>query len=146
MMIIWVLLGVYLAIGSVFDKKSLFLPGWFLWIGCLMGTGWGIYRVACGQILWHQWITACLPGILWIILAFATKERMGYGDGVVLLVIGSLTDMVITMGIVMLGLGVSCVCGVLLLISKRGNRNTDMPFVPMLFLAYIIMSGGRLLF
>ena len=26
---------------------------------------------------------------------------MGYGDGVVLLVIGSLTDMVITMGIVM---------------------------------------------
>ncbi len=145
-MLIWIVAGVYLAIGSFYDKKSLSLPGWFLWIGCLIGTIWGIYRVINGQILWVQWITACLPGILWMIVAFATREQMGYGDGCVLVVIGSLTDIVTVMETLMLGLAVSCVWGVLLLVSKKGNKNTELPFVPMLFVAYIMISGGRLLF
>lgn len=144
-MLIWVVLGVYLAIGSIYDKKSLLLPDWFLWMGCLVGTVWVIYEIIVGQTSWRQWITACLPGILWIILAFTTREQMGYGDGVVLLVIGSLTDATITMILLLVGLGLACVLGVLLLVSKRGNRKTELPFVPMLFLSYIMVMGGRLL-
>ena len=84
-MLIWVVVGAYLTIGSIYDKKCLLLPSWFLRIGCLMGTAWGLYRVFMEQIPWQQWITACLPGILWIILAFATRCRYYNGtfdDGV----------------------------------------------------------------
>ncbi len=145
-MLVWIVVGVYLAIGSIYDKRSLLLPGWFLWLGCLVGLLWGLYRGCVGQILWQQWITACLPGSLWIILAFATRGQMGYGDGVLLFVIGSLTDLGTTMILMMMGLGMGCVWGILLLVSKRGNRQTELPFVPMLFVAYTIMTGGRLLF
>lgn len=145
-MFMWMVLGVYLAIGSIYDKKSFLLPSGFLISGSLMAVVCGIYRVFCGQILWQQWITACMPGILWIILAFATREQMGYGDGMVLLVVGSLTDLGTTMGLLMLGLGESCIWGILLLVSKRGNRQTPIPFVPMLFLSYLLVMGGRLLF
>ena len=145
-MLIWVVVGAYLTIGSIYDKKCLLLPSWFLRIVCLMGTAWGLYRVFMEQIPWQQWITACLPGILWIILAFATREQMGYGDGVVLLVVGCLTDAGTTMVLLMMGLVIGCVWGILLLISKRGNRQTALPFIPMLLLAYMVMMGGRLVF
>lgn len=145
-MLIWSIVGVYLSIGSIYDRKSLLLPGWFICMGCLMSSLWGIYRVLMGQILWQQWITACLPGVLWIILAFATREQMGYGDGVVLLVVGCLTDAGTTMLLLMMGLGIGCLWGSHLLISKRGNRQTEIPFIPMLFYAYILITGGRLFF
>jgi len=145
MRLVWIAIGVYLAIGSIYDKKSLTLPGWFLRIGCLVGIVCGIYRVFCGEIIWQQWITACLPGILWIIITFVTKEQMGYGDGVILLIVGSLTDVEVTFQLLMLGLGVGCICGMCLLVSKRGNRHTALPFVPMLFLAYLLITGGQLL-
>ncbi|MBQ8040523.1 MAG: hypothetical protein IJ274_11775, partial [Lachnospiraceae bacterium] len=125
--------------------KSLLLPEWFLGVGGLLAAAWGIYSIYIGQIRWQQWIAACLPGVLWIVLAFASGKQMGYGDGMILLVIGSLTDFAITMLLITMGLGMGCVWGVFLLISKRGNRHTELPFVPMLFLAYIMFMGGRLL-
>lgn len=146
MRFVWVGIGLYLAMGSIYDKKSLVLPGWFLGMGGLCGAVCLIHRLLCGDILWQQWITACLPGILWIIMAFFTKEQMGYGDGVVLLVVGSLSDIEITLRLLMLGLGVSCIYGICLLVTKRGSRHTAFPFVPMLFLAYLVLTGGRLLF
>lgn len=135
-----------MTIGSVYDKRSLTLPGWLLGLGILLGLLCGIYRIINGQLVYQQWIMACLPGVLWIILSFATREQMGYGDGVVLLVLGSMTDTGATFSLLLVGLVVSCIYGIVVMVTGKGNRKTAIPFVPMLLLAYILVTGGRMLF
>lgn len=146
MIMMWIVAGIYLVVGSIFDKKSMTLPGWFLGLGILLGIFCGLYRMLSGQLFCEQWIKACLPGILWMVLSFGTREQMGCGDGVVLLVLGSLTDIGTTFMLLLLGLVSGCILGVLILVTRKGNRHTAIPFVPMLLLAYGLVTGGRILF
>lgn len=86
-------------------------------------------------LLWILY--SCIVGLSLIILAFISKENIGYGDGIAVLVIG-------------MGNGIKCSflsCGFafilaaifasLLLIKKR-NTKTTIPFLPFLSTGYTL--------
>lgn len=73
-----------------------------------------------------------LPGMVAFLLAFLTKEQIGYGDAACLAVLGNMISETILFGAVMGGLILLSVCSMILLAGKKANRKTTLPFLPFL--------------
>ncbi len=97
-------------------------------------AGFGIIFLI-SSLIWEnitpeQRIWNMLPGAAALFLAFLTKEQIGYGDGICLLIAGNLISCNVLLGAVMSGLILICICSVVLLIEKKADRKTTLPFLP----------------
>lgn len=142
-----ILFGIYIAVllvvCSVFDWKYCGLPTWLVIVG---GVG-SLIGVAM-TLLWGERsvsdiMLAFLPGVAALLLAYVSGEQIGYGDGLILLMIGGYAGVGDTMRILMLALAGSFVVSILLLISKKATGGSHIPFVPFLTLGnMLVMVGG----
>ena len=73
-------------------------------------------------------------------LAFVSRQRIGYGDALLLGVLGLYLPFRETVSIFLLGLFFSAFGGILLLICKKGNKKLRLPFAPFLMTAFLL--GG----
>ena len=71
-------------------------------------------------------------------LAFVSRQRIGYGDALLLGVLGLYLPLRETVSVFLLGLFFSAFGGILLLICKKGNRKLRLPFAPFLMMAYLL--------
>lgn len=129
-----------------------------VWIGrTLLGryektaTSW-LGNFASGNIR-HDHITAgglleksgmvlgLLPGIFMLILAWSTRESIGYGDGLVILGMGCFYALGEIMGIVMIAITIAGITALGLLVFGHKNRKSEFPFVPFLLGAHLVMWG-----
>lgn len=89
-----------------------------------------------------------LPGMAAFVIAFFTKEQVGYGDAACLIVLGNVLSVDILMGAVMGGLLSLSLCGAVLFLRKKADRKTTLPFAPFLMAGVlwqvIIQKGGTL--
>ena len=83
-------------------------------------------------------LTGMLPGIPLIVFSFLTKEKIGYGDGFILIFAGFLLGIKCALFILLSGMLCCALVSVILLILKKGDRNTTLPFVPFLILPCIL--------
>ena len=86
-----------------------------------------------------------LPGLLFLAMAVLTKEKVGYGDGLVLIVTGVLLGLRVNLMMVFMGLFLAALSSIWLLIRKKAGRNTKIAFVPFLLPSLVLsllMSGG----
>lgn len=99
----------------------------------VLGLGCHIYDKS---ISWELLI-ALIPGIICLILAKASREKIGYGDGAVLLAMGcnlGADDMLLCCFLAIIFAGSVA----LFLISIcRKKRDYEIPFVPFLMLGYL---------
>ena len=79
----------------------------------------------------------CMPGIFLMAAGYKGIVQIGGGDGLVVLVIGIFQGVIKTMQILLVGLFVSALWGICLVIARKAKRNTEIPFVPFLFLGYL---------
>lgn len=110
------------------------MPVWMLVLGVLF----------CAMTVAGQWngsldaLRGLLPGSLLLLIGLATKKA-GYGDGIVLsclgLVLGG-SDCLLLFGI---SLFLLSLCAVALLAVHRVRRDTSMPFIPFLGIAWLIV-------
>lgn len=73
-----------------------------------------------------------LPGMLAFVLAFLTKEQIGYGDAACLAVLGNVVSLDILSDAIMGGLLLLSICSVVLLARRKVNRKATLPFIPFL--------------
>ncbi len=83
-------------------------------------------------------LAGMLPGIPLIVFSFLTKEKIGYGDGFILIFAGFLLGIRCAVFILLSGMLCCALVSVILLILKKGDRNTTLPFVPFLILPCIL--------
>ncbi len=130
---------IYLMILAVFDwrekKVPLMLPVFGL-AAAFMNLFYDLYH---DPAEWKWLLAAALlgiiPGILMLAVAGLTGKA-GCGDGMVLLIIGLLTDYkscILLLCFSMLLMSVFCI-GMLLL--KKAKRNTRLPYLPFLTVVY----------
>ena len=100
------------------------IGGIFLW--CKM--------VLKGTFSYEQLIALC-PGIFCLFFGKMTKESIGYGDGMVLLMLGFFYSWEAICMIFMEASMFAVVVALLLLVIFRKNRNYEIPFVPFLTIA-----------
>lgn len=81
---------------------------------------------------YEQRICSLLPGMAALLLAFLTKEQIGYGDAVCLLILGAVMTGDGILRAALAGLFFVSVCSIALLVGKKANRKTKLPFLPFL--------------
>ena len=130
-----VIIGIGLFLLAIIDWKEKKIPVWMVvvWSVILFLIRWieGISLL--------NFIVACLPGIILFILAISSRERIGIGDALVLCILGIVYTVEKVIAILGISLFIIAVWASVLLVLKKANRNTPLPFLPCLFIAYFLV-------
>lgn len=84
-------------------------------------------------------IFGLIPGLAFLFLSKATKEAVGYGDGIILLFIGMSIGFWQCLGVLFTALLGIFLAAVLILIFSGRKKNIRIPFLPFLLTG---MAGG----
>ena len=87
-------------------------------------------------------IPGLLPGVLFLFLSLAAEGAAGKGDGYCFLVLGALLGTRMVWIIALTSLLFASLCGILLMIFRRAERKTRLPF---LFFTGLALAGDMLL-
>lgn len=127
-----IVLGIWLGIQGGLDLKYKEIPLWLAVFGGIAGIVFCIIeRRTLGEV-----VLSCLPGVIALIFSKLTKEVMGYGDGIVFLVMGIYLSLERLLTIGMLAFMIAGVVALILLVMFRKKGNYRIPFLPFLTLAY----------
>ncbi len=91
---------------------------------------------------WTEVLAGAALGILALMMAWLSKESIGYGDGVVMLIMGICCGLNIMLETFLLAIMILAVVSMVMMIKKGVILNLRIPFIPCLFVGYI---GGLLL-
>lgn len=124
----------FLGLGAlaIIDIRNKKIPVWFV---VTFSSVLFAIRLLDG-IVWGEWICGLIVGFVVLILAIGTKEKIGIGDGFVLCALGigyRLEEMISMVGI---SLFLIAICAIVLLLLKKANKKTELPFLPYLFIGY----------
>lgn len=128
------ILGVHAVMDVQKKRVNLLLMG----ICLAAGVIWQVFgqKTDVGEIL-----LSCLPGALLLAMAYLTEQKIGYGDGWIVVTAGVWTGTWDVFLILTGGMLVCAVCSGVLLALKKVRREDSLPFIPFLFVGCI----GRIL-
>lgn len=131
---------IFLGICSVTDllRKQIWWP--FSLIVMVMAAT--IHFIQGKKGIWEI-LAGILLGAGLLFIAWATREAIGYGDGMVVAVCGASLGFVTVLQVLLLALCFAAVWSGLLLIFGKAKRKDRFPFVPFLLLAqlFIVLQG-----
>lgn len=106
----------------------------------ILGIGAKVYRSTLFQT--GFWIPY-LPGLFLLLVGWATKEQIGYGDGMVVLLMGFYFDVLQLSLAVSAGFFLAAGFGFLSQLIKRKIKKIKMeiPYLPFLLMGTVVMFG-----
>ncbi|MBQ7782036.1 MAG: prepilin peptidase [Lachnospiraceae bacterium] len=122
---------------SIYDVRQKTIPLWIL------GAG-GVWAVINSVVLAGQTgvpsalqtvAVGILPGAALLFLGFLTEKKVGYGDGLLLVIMGILEGGKAVLLTFCMGLFLQSVLAVVLVIIKKADKQTKIPFAPFLLAA-----------
>ena len=133
--------------------KLIFLGIWLSVLGCidlkykeiplsltLLGGGVGILLCIVEGRLWTDILLSCVPGAIALIFSRLTQEVLGYGDGMVFLVMGLYMTLSKLLSLGMMAFGLAGLVSLVLLVVFRRRGSERIPFIPFLVLAFGLES------
>lgn len=125
----WIIIGIFMAICTVADIRKKEIPAAVI---VLSGLPLLCHIIFGNERQWMDILYSLMPGIFLLMLSYCTKESIGYGDGLVVAVIGICMGTGICIAALAAGLIISAVYGAALLALRKAGGKTRMPFVPFL--------------
>ena len=129
----------FLGINAISDIKAKRILIWSVWVLGIFGL---LYGFISKELMILQVLITLLPGIIFLIISKVTKESLGYGDGIVVLVMGVFINMQKLVRSLMLALLFAALWSIILMIFWGKKKQADFPFLPFVLLGYI---GGILI-
>ena len=83
-----------------------------------------------------------MPGVLVIVAAVLTKEKIGYGDGIVISIAGAVMGIAGICKVLMLSFLILPAYSVAMLARGRLNKRSRIPFLPFLFAGYLLLFAA----
>lgn len=123
---------IFLSICTIFDIRKKEIPLIPAGAGMTAAVGLTIWRIGNGSIFAVQILLSLLPGLFFLLVSWCTKEKVGYGDGILLLIIGLTVGFNQCFTGLCISLFLSAFFGVLLLFFHKAQKNSRIPFVPFL--------------
>lgn len=128
-----VMIGI-LMICSYFDLKEKKIPVIAVLLGIIAIT---VINVIGQDISLPACLIGTVFGGLLLLISRLTKNALGMGDALLVLMIGAGMGIYQTALVLFYGLLVTAVVSTILLCMKRVKRNTEIPFVPFLLIGYV---------
>lgn len=122
----------FIGICAVFDMKKKEIPLILAITGILAALGINLYQIGNGTQSLLEMAFSLLPGVFLLLISFLTREKVGYGDGLLLLAAGLFIGFYQCLLALCFSLIFSSVFGVLLLLVRKADRSSEIPFVPFL--------------
>lgn len=140
MQLVWLLIfGSVFLILSVYDVRSKRIPApGFITVAVL--------SVLClilnneGDLRFTDIIFSCMPGLVLVVLSILSDGKIGVGDGLLIACLGPGLGLERIAYVLMGALLAVSVFGGILLISRRGRKNTEIPFVPFITVGLGVMG------
>ena len=134
-----IIVNLYLLLGTVQDIKNKKISNYYLWIGGIIGLFFNI--IECWEEVNKvtEWLIAFIPGVVVLVLAKITKEKIGMGDGWVVIILGNfLTAFEISI-LLQVAIILAAVFSLILLCGKRVSASYSIPFLPFLWLSHFLL-------
>lgn len=128
-----IVLFLFLAVCAVFDGFSRRVPLAVVWLGILTAVGLRLGGVM-GETSLLATVLSLTPGAGFFLLGFLTREKVGYGDGWALLMIGLFVGFYRCFLILLVGLMAESAVAIVLLVIGKVKRDREIPFLPFLLL------------
>ncbi|MCM1039998.1 MAG: prepilin peptidase [Ruminococcus sp.] len=125
---------VFLCVCAVFDICKKEIPTILIGLGIMAASGVGVWRMLNGTLTFGETGACLLPGIFFLLISFFTKEKMGSGDGLMLLAVGLFTGFYHCLFILCISLVFSSVTALVLLLIHKVGKESRIPFAPFLAL------------
>lgn len=109
-----------------------------IWLSLVFGGVGVIINLIFKQYSVQSIILAISIGALVVFLSKITRGAIGLGDGIVIMVLGVYTGVTNNLSAVLYGFLISAILAIVLLGLKRVKRKDSLPFVPCLFIGYLI--------
>lgn len=129
MQIIFIL---FLGICAVFDIRKKEIPLILIILGGILATVMSVLRISGGEISVAGMGSSLLPGLFFLFVSFCTKEKVGYGDGLILLISGLILGFYQCFIGMCAGLLFSSFFALALLFMHKAGKDSGLPFVPFL--------------
>ena len=102
------------------------------------------------QIFWKKQkleaiLFSMIIGVTLLVAAKISNQRIGYGDGIIFLILGLWIGFWDGISLLFFSLILSSIISVYLIIVRRKGRDYRIPFIPFVTAAYIILEGARFL-
>ncbi len=135
----WILTGI-LAAASWTDLKWRAVPSWLV---ITAGAGGVLYTMIERRGIWY-WIFWSVSSAAILIVCRATRQALGYGDGLMWSVMALYLGIWKNIRVWMMAVVFTFFFSAAVLISGKRNRKTEFPFLPFLTAAYLLelFKGG----
>lgn len=140
------IINIYLLIGAFQDSKTKKIKVWYLWLGGILGLFFKIKDFSGQQVTLSNWIIQMIPGVLFLIYAKLGKEKIGEGDGWLLLILGNCFPGMRVWTVFYLSVVLLALFSWVLIIKKKANKTTEIPFIPFLWTADTCLWGLQYVF
>lgn len=136
--IVHICLIIILGVICVFDIKRKKIPVYMLIVLAAAGI---ISNFTVGEFDIEKRIIAMLPGIILLIVSMITKQQIGYGDGMIILIMGLYIDIDDILSIVLSSFLLSSIAAIILMTVFKKKKNFEMAFSPFLLIGYGLVKG-----
>ena len=129
----WIEIFLFLLLGicAVIDGTKREIPIVVVWLGIAAAI---VLRLqgAIDEGSWFMAVLSMIPGAMFWMLSFVTGEKVGYGDGWMLVMIGSFVGLWRCFLILLIGLIAESISVLILLAVQRISGDRRVPFAPFL--------------
>lgn len=136
--LLWIIMSVLLVVASIEDMKEKMVHRWLLINMCIVCLMSGM--VACiedGSNLW-QLLGGLAIGAGFIGFSLLSGGQLGLADGIVITAIGMLCGGRDCLVVISMASLLMAVLSIGVLVMKKGNRSTRLPFVPALLISFLV--------
>lgn len=129
-----ILVTMILLCNTIYDLRYKKVSLVFLEISGVFGVIMWIFK---RQISWQELLLGVLIGILFLLIAKLTNQ-IGEGDGIILIVLGIYLGVWQLTAVLLMSLFLTAIFSIILLVAFKKNRKYTIPFVPFIFVSYLI--------
>ncbi|SER89071.1 prepilin peptidase [Lachnobacterium bovis] len=138
----------YLGYNAYLDIRTKEIPVKNSIIMAFIGVALSIVSVVCSGYFGMRLLFSVLmntaisliPGIILFLVSKYTNQMIGYGDTMVIVVLGLYLDVKNLMGLIVLAFFIAGLVALYEFIIRKKDKKHEIPFVPFLFISYVIIN------
>ena len=106
-----------------------------------------VFHIIYERITWLDMLGGAAVGVLLLIIGYFSKEKIGYGDGLLFMATGIYLGFWNNLVLLWLSTSLAGIYGLILMLFKKRKRDSEIPLVPFMLAVYVIsliFNGGDL--